>query len=517
MSIPPPEAAPAAPPATGADGGGEPIEWRRLHKVTPLLNAWKAAAVILGIAVWNYGEELAELDLALGQKVLFVIGAIVLGAIIGLVYGAIAWRRTQYGIGHESVFLHSGVLWRQQRHVRLDRLQTVDVTQPLLARLFGFSSLKIESAGGAGSNLTLSYLTDEEAQRVRNEILARAAGVRQVERRPGAAPVLAQAAPERQLLELTSGRLVGSLVRSGGVMFALLLVIGILVAVVATQSFRFIAGSLPGVLAAAGYAWSRFAGEFSYRIGISADGIRLRHGLLEAKARTVPPGRVQAISLTQPLLWRRKDWWRLKMNVAGYGGENEDSTSVLYPVATTAEVEQILPLVLPDLGTDRPLEVLHAAMRGQGDAEGFITSPQRARIFDPWSWRRNGVRVTRTAVLLRTGVWWRYLAIVPHERTQSLAMTQGPLERRRRLAGLDLHSTRGPVLTSVPHLDVDVARTLLLEQAERARRARREAGPEQWMRPSAQPAPAATPADAAALRAGYAGVLPLPRDTGRSA
>ena len=504
-------------PPSGPPGKpSEPVEWRHLHKVTPALNAWKAAAVLLGVAVWNYGEELAQLDLPVLQKGLFVIGAIVLGGLIGLGYGALAWRRTQYGIGTDSVFLHSGVLWRQQRHVRLDRLQAVDVTQPLLARMFGFSSLKIESAGGAGSNLTLSYLTDEEAQRVRNEILARAAGVKQREQPAGSPPVHAEAAPERQLLELSSGRLIGSLIRSVGVMLAVMLVVGLVVTVVVTQTFQFVAGALPAVLGAVGYAWSRFAGEFSFRIGVSADGIRLRHGLLESKARTVPPGRVQAISLSQPLLWRGKDWWRLRMNVAGYGAESgQEASTVLFPVATTAELQQILPLVLPDLGTDNPLETLQAALTGSGDDEGFVISPSRAKLFDPFSWRRQGIRVTRTALLLRSGVWWRYLAIVPHERTQSMAMTQGPLERRRRLAGLDFHSTAGPVRASAIHLDVDVARDLLLDLAGRAREARRHAAPERWMQTNL--AAPVEPTRAASLRAEYAGVLPTTpgRDSAR--
>lgn len=509
---------PAEPPA--ADKPSEAVEWRRLHKVTPALNAWKAAAVLLGVAVWNYGDELAQLELPVLQKGLFVIGAIVLGALVGLGYGALAWRRTQYAIGADSVFLHSGVLWRQQRHVRLDRLQTVDVTQPLLARMFGFSSLKIESAGGAGSNLTLSYLTDDEAQRVRNEILARAAGVKQRDQPEGSPPVAAEAAPERQLLELSAGRLIESLLRSLGVMLAVLLVVGLIVVVVITQTFQFVAGALPAVLGAVGYAWSRFAGEFSFRIGISADGIRLRHGLLESKARTVPPGRVQAISLSQPLLWRSKDWWRIRMNVAGYGAEQgQEASTVLFPVATTSELQQILPLVLPDLGTENPLETLTAALTGTGDDEQFVISPPRAKLFDPFSWRRQGVRATRTALLLRSGVWWRYLAIVPHERTQSMALTQGPLERRRHLAGLAFHSTPGPVRATAIHLDVDVARDLLVDLAARAREARRHAAPERWMQrlAAADELPAELPtAAAASLRAEYAGVLPTPPGRGTS-
>ena len=51
-------------------------------------------------------------------------------------------------------------------------------------------------------------------------------------------------------------------------------------------------------------AWRRFAGAFGFTVRVSPDGLRLRHGLPEHRAQTVPPGRVQAVSLVQPLLWR---------------------------------------------------------------------------------------------------------------------------------------------------------------------------------------------------------------------
>ncbi len=532
---PPTEQQAAAPSPAPAPIPGEPteppgdatpaesdVDWHHLHRITPLLNAWKVAAVLLGIAVWNQADELAQLEASVGVKALIVVGVLVLGALVGLVYSAIAWRRTRYGISDDSIVLHSGVLWRQQRHVRLARLQAVDVTQPLLARLFGFASLKIESAGGGESNITLSYLTEEEAQRLRNEILARAAGVR-----PSAAtaavpppegtasgtspapPVVAVEAPERPVLELAPSRLIASLVLSIGVMLAVLALVAFVVVLVVTQSLRAIGGALPMVLGAGGYVWQRFAGEFAFRIGLSADGVRLRHGLLEAKARTVPPGRVQAISITQPPLWRRFGWWRLQVNIAGYG-PTEETSSVLFPVATTAEVARILPLVLPDLGTDRPLEVLHAGLTGTGSDEGFVTSSRRARRIDPLVWQRTGFRVTDTAVMLRTGRWWRSLVLVPHERTQSLALTQGPIERRLGLAGVVLHSTPGRVTPQISHLDLEVARDFLLEQAERARAARRHAGPEQWMRRPEPATVADSPVDPTGPPSDAGGVLPTP-------
>src|SRR5690625_1639826 len=154
------------------------IEWHRMHRVTPFLNAWEVTAALFVIFLWQSRDALAEIDLPATQILLIVIGVLLLGALIGLGASSLAWSRTHYGTSTERVFLHSRILFRQQKHVRLDRIQGIDVTQPLLARITGFAALKIESSGGAGSNLTLSFLKEQTAQQLRNDLLARAAGLR---------------------------------------------------------------------------------------------------------------------------------------------------------------------------------------------------------------------------------------------------------------------------------------------------------------------------------------------------
>jgi putative membrane protein len=254
--------------------------------------------------------------------------------------------------------------------------------------------------------------------------------------------------------------------------------------VIVTRDPSLIVAMLPAAFGAAGFVWQRFAGEFGFRAALSPDGIRLRHGLLEARAQTVPPGRVQAVSIVQGPLWRGKDWWRVQMNVAGYGGSNgqsKETESVLLPVGTRAEALLALWLVLPDLGTDDPQALLDAALTGSGEAGGFVTSPRRARWLDPLTWRRTGVAFTERAVLVRGGWLVRRLVVVPHEKTQSLGVQQGPVQRRLGLASFALHSTPGPVIPTVPHLSAAVANRVMHDQAERARTARARSGPERWM------------------------------------
>ncbi len=454
------------------------LSWLRVHPITPAIKGWKIIAVLLAVLVQQVGvnvtsyEELSR-DVGAGP----VAGVLAVALLLGFGYATLAWRMTRYAVDRDTVYLESGVLFRRQRSARLDRVQGIDLVQPLLARLTGLAELKFEVAGGANSSVSLAYLRERDAVQLRSTLLARAAGLESLDDEQ-VAP-----APEREILSVQAGTLVGSLLRSGFVVSVVLAVVVVVVAGVVVREPGLVLSLAVGLFPVAGFVWQRFSSEFGFRVAQSPDGIRLRHGLLESRAQTVPPGRVQAVRLTQPLLWRRRDWWRVEMNIAGYvQEENKASETVLLPVGTRAEALLALWLVLPDLGAHDPRGVLDEALSGSDRAHGFVTSPARARWLDPLSWRRNGYVLTDRAVLVRRGRLNRRVDIVPHERTQSLGLHQGPLQRRLRLATVTLHSTPGPVRPTVEHLGSAAASALLDAQSARARHARAHAGPEQWMR-----------------------------------
>jgi putative membrane protein len=141
----------------------------------------------------------------------------------------------------------------------------------------------------------------------------------------------------------------------------------------------------------------------------------------------------------------------------------------------------MLALVLPDPGTADPLRVFHQGVNGLDSDAGFVTTPRRARLLAPLGWRRNAFAATDTALLMRSGRWWRQLVVVPHQRTQSIALQQGPLARRFGLADLVLHTTAGPVAPRVIQADIREAQSLFDAQAARARAARRRQTSEQWL------------------------------------
>ena len=504
----PAASAPSAPAGVPAAADGA---WHRVHPLTPAVKSWSALVVVLVVFGQEFGRQSFENGGVptpdgdgpglpdLGGGVLAGGAAVLVAAVAAVVALMwLSWRMTRYRLTDEAFELHQGVVSRRQRSARIDRLQAVDVVQPLVARVFGLARLSVEVAGSGDSKIELAYLTHAQATSLRAHLLARAAGVTYT-------TAEAPEAPEHAVFELPVQRLIGSVVLSGAFVSAVVGLLGLVVGVVvAGEPGPFLAGVFPIALGIGGVLWNKFGNGFGFRVATGPDGLRLRHGLLEQRSQTVPPGRVQAVRLHQPLLWRRVGWWNVRVNIAGYGGLGEqqaEGETTLLPVADRAEALLVLSMVVPDLGAapgEDPRALVAVAMDGEGADGGFVTSPRGARWLDPLAWRRSGYRVTDQVLLVRRGRLHREVDVVPHARTQSLGVTQGPLQRRLGLATFAVHSTPGPVSPVVRHLASARAAELLEEQAVRARAARATAGPERWMaaHPSA-PAPDAPPPPAA--------------------
>ncbi|WP_428814922.1 PH domain-containing protein [Streptomyces albus subsp. chlorinus] len=479
MTAPEPEGAGKDPSTGTAAGRRGPRflprrpEGARLHPVTPWRRTWAPLAGLLAFVAHDFerarewSEHLTAAWVGLGLLVLLPSAA---------AYGFLSWWCTSYLVTDTELRIHTGLLFRRVAHIRLDRIQAIDIARPLAARVVGVAKLKLDAVG-TDSQDELAFLGEREARALRAELLARAAGIS-----PGAAAAAGEA-PARELLRVPSRTLVTSvlLLGAGWGALAALLVVPPLVWLVSDSLWAAIATALP----CAGGVWSsgvgRVLGEFGWTVADSPDGLRVDSGLLDRQHATVPPGRVQAVDLVEPLLWRRRGWMRLEVAVAGTGGDDDDDGTVLVPVATRPETMAVLARVLP--GTDPEAAVAATA-----------PVPRRARWCAPVVRRGYGHGVTDSVFVTRKGLLTRRTTLVPHAKVQSVRLTQGPWERRHRLADVWLdHGADGSTCARLR--DEAEARALLTAQAERSRTGRRTAAPERWLTaPAATAAAAASPA-----------------------
>lgn len=463
----------ADPAGNGASGNLAPIvagapvvkQTERPHPLTPFIRGWLvfvSAVVIFGRQLLPDGESDGFTVSDLRWLLPLLAGSVLLAGLVGLAN----WWWTRFVIDDEELRIETGALFKTSKKVPFERVQSIDLIQPFAARLFGLVELRIE-AGAGDSTIKLRYLSRSKASQLRDYLLTRAHGIRasvtDLAGLPGASALTDLSVADRPVVVVTPQRLVGSFLLSSEWLITVLIAVVVLVV---TASYDVTAYALPGliplVISVVSMVGRRVIAMYHFTLAESPRGLRISRGLTNLSSQSVPVDRIQGIRLSQAALWRPFGWYRIDVDVLGYAsgdGENNDAaaSSVLLPVASLAETALALGRVLPGVELDQ-IE-LHR-------------SPRRARWlswFDFWTLRygwNDQVLVTEHGWLM----WER--DIVPHAKTQSVRIQQGPAQHRLQLADVHVHTPKGPVNAVAHQLDEADARSLALTQLDRARAAR---------------------------------------------
>ena len=377
----------------------------------------------------------------------------VLGIVASTVLGYWRWWTTTWWVTPEAIHHKSGLIGLKETDVPLTRIQSLDLEQGPVQRLFGVRAAHVQTGGGgAKGEIVLEAVGDDDVRELR-ALLA--------DRRP--APVAEAAGPERRIerrmllvAALTAGQLgvilpalagFAQLVQSSldeedavrliphTVGTALLAAAGLLVA-------AWLLSVLGAVVAFAGFTVTR-----------EGDRLRIRRGFLARREATVPVERVRAVEVVEGVLRLPFGLAALRMEVIGHAKEHA-AAQALFPLLRRDEVRPFLDLLLPELADD---------------LDGLEPPPPRAA-------RRYALPPAAAGLAVGAVVWavtpagpWALAFAV------SAGCVRAPALPRRGLAAAR-RAARGPRLAARP------------DHRARPRRAARVA------RGRAEPAPAASPA-----------------------
>ena len=421
----------------GGPGGPREQVWWRADIRTFVMNLWVLIAVVLyslqstiyQMLLTPPGEWVTLISAEMGEghmEVLFSNLFIFVVSFIGLILGTLSWWFTRYHLDELSVHRRSGIFFKKERTIRLESVQSVDISRPLVARLLGISELRFEVADGSGEALHIKYVSRVKATRLRRAALqsisilraqggARGTGVGAGYRsdaplpsgaaypvssaqpgvsqsgsvpetaaypRPAALPVPAGNFPESGSPEgvvafrLSTGRLIMSIrLENLGWVVPLVIVMGvsaIITAVFSGLSPLYIPMvALPSLgaplIGYAGALWARFDNSARFRIYRGDRGaLTLRYGFTGTHTQNVLPERVQAVQVEQSILWKMFGWYRVTMTIAGVGVDRSNqgglTRNVALPVGNERETMTVLRLLLPELD-EQQAQVLMAAVR----------------------------------------------------------------------------------------------------------------------------------------------------------
>ncbi|MDH5021242.1 PH domain-containing protein [Halobacterium rubrum] len=351
----------------------------RLH---PLSVPLRAVSRAIGFA-WAFlvgGVALSRGDPVLtGGAVVVAVLAVL--AVVG--YEVAYFRRFDYELTEDSLDIASGVFSRREREIPLRRVQNVDVTRSLVARLLGLAEVDVETAGGGSTEANLRFVSREEAARLQEEVRERR-GARERGRTDRADATDSEAGDAAATgveggepaaaggtdAEASTGEFEPTPVgERGELLFELsdrdLLLYGLLSfdprllsGVVAFATFVVpslgqrvdvpnvgLAVIAAGVLVLGLGVWLvsavvRVVQFYGFRLRRVGDDLRYERGLFERKDGTIPLSKLQTVSVEENVLMRRYGFASLAVETAGYapGQSPSGGSEAAIPLAPRADV-----------------------------------------------------------------------------------------------------------------------------------------------------------------------------------
>ncbi|EFK54908.1 PH domain-containing protein [Corynebacterium genitalium ATCC 33030] len=406
--------------------------YRRVHRLTPLLRVWAGVAAIVTLIVFNFftfvTDALRERDLTwatIGQ----VAGGAGVALFLVFLGSQVWWYRTTFRLGTDEVELTRGVISTKVRAARYDRIQAVDVVEPLAPRLIGLAAVRVEAAGGSNSAIEIGYLPRTEAENVRTELLRK----------------IAQQGTDEQLDTLTqtagaylvepipvARSLAGAALRLTTVFTVAWSFIPIFTELTLAVILPVLAGFIPQI-------WRQIDQSWRYTATLDGDVVNLSYGLANRRRQAVPLDRIHAIGLSQPVLWRIFGWWSVTVNIAGYGRESnkQSGTSRLLPVGSYEQAVALIEAI-------SPLTRTHIT-----EPDWDLRSPKHARIPSPIDASHQAVSLDLMGGIpmatTRYGLLSRRFAFIEVPHIQEITFRQGPIQRRLNLAHVRFELVPGTV------------------------------------------------------------------------
>lgn len=490
-----------------------------------------------------------------GTDLLSMFALVAVGIVVGIVYEFAYYQRFRYELTGDTFDVTSGVIARRDRELPLGRVQNVDIRQNVVGRVLGIAAVHVETAGGGQTEVSLEYVDEQEAHRLRRQL------------RSGASADESDATDSSTRETADSDEIAGETIDDEELLFEIrpreLVILSVFTidpgasllggialsfasgldptALVPTDRIGGLPGPETGVFALAWgllffllAAWVisavlTFTRYYGFRLTRAGDELYYERGLLQRYSGTIPLGKVQTLTITESIPFRWFGYAALSVETAGYAPGQSDSrgTESAIPLADAGRVADLARAIEPfgsvDLESPPPRARERYAVRYLLVVAALVgvayLLARYTTVVSAWyivaalavlvpiaahlKWSNRGYRIGDRYVLTRTGFWRRTTKVVPYYRVQAVLHQETIFQRRRRLASVtaDTASSASLLGRAATAYDVDTDRGLEMQAViedrlqERLRARERRRPIDDWVRDSSESADDESPTE----------------------
>lgn len=333
---------------------------KRLHPVAAVANALRQLKelIIPFIVFVVFGSRGSNWDLV------YLAGSI--GAVVLIfIFGILTWYRFTYRIEQGELRIEYGLIVRKKRYIPFERIQSLDLSEGILQRLFGLVKVKVETAGSGGMGLqdgeaVLTAITKQDAQEIHDYLLSIKKNGRSI------ADLQDDTKTEDLLYKISFTELLLLSSTSGGV--------GVVISAVLAFVFQFeefipyerifdgvehfvengivfisIAVFMGFLLAWIIALFGTMLKYGNFTVRMVENDLVITRGLLEKRQFTIPLNRIQAVRISENLIRQPLGLASAYVESAGGSAINQDSSKVLIlPIVKKSRIPVLLAPYLPD-------------------------------------------------------------------------------------------------------------------------------------------------------------------------
>ena len=437
---------------------------KRLHPATLILNMIKPVKETIFIIIISFITLDFIYFLLILLAYLFVI----------VLFASLSWYRFTYWVTDDALQMEYGVFKRTKRTISKNRIQSIDLTENIIHRIFKLVRVQIETASsGTAAEASLPAVKLREGESLRRELKYRKAADRLDEEEDS----LQVPAVKK---EITFGRLLLAGVTSGGV--------GVILGIIAlalqeVEDFIpdniydstiawFVSTSIVTIIllvvVVLFIVWLLSIGLTLVRYGkftiiLQDDELLITRGLIEKKQLTIPLHRIQAIGIEENIFRQPFGYASITAEIAGgSSGGKEEASTVLFPLMDKAEVPEFLEKFIPGFGWEpeqvewiKPPKTALKYYILRSGIFFFIVSIAVFFLLPAYTWvalmllalallrgwlsyRDAGFHVMDKKLLLRYRALKRVTVMLYHKRVQAFEKKQHGLQRKDELTSMQL-------------------------------------------------------------------------------
>ncbi len=433
---------------------------------------------------------------------------------LALVMSVLRYFRYYYSVDEDSLNIREGVLSKKNLNLPFDRIQNINFEQKIVHRFFNVVALQIDTAGSVGNELRIDALPREEAEAIRDYILAKKREIiaeQRTETEEGEEGEV-KALPEEEVFEqdelllhlnpfdLLKVGISQNHIRTAAIIFGFAFTFtDNITELFGFDIYDYIEENAEGIAAGFLMKFIVFVGVtlvavlglsmfrtvlqyFNLSFYKSRDGFRLTSGLITKQEVALRKEKVQIIAWSNNPIRKLFGIYTLMIKQASAGVVANRRQAANIPGCYDEQIKEVLSSCFPDMTDDefKEHDIHRSLMIRRFIYLGILPTIALVGLFLLTYSIQTGVAMVVYPMLVffllyryqrnfkwyvgqeyiktERGIFGRTYSVAPYYKVQTVEIVQTPFQRKRDLGNVTIYTAGGSL--SIPYMEMDKAREL---------------------------------------------------------